>query len=68
MSTYRCTIEYRLNNGSIQHQTHVLEANDGARAAEMARQGWMGGHEPGPEGESGVIEEIVCAVDEDHAH
>lgn len=68
MSKYRCTVEYRVNNGSILHQTQVLDAESAESATEMARQGWLGRHEPGPDGEPGIIEEIVCYVDSESAH
>ncbi len=68
MSRFRCTVEYRLNNGSIHHDTRVFDAGDGHAAAEMARQAWVGEHEPGPDGETGEVEEIVCMVVEDDQH
>ena len=62
MSKFRCTVEYRLDNGAIQHQTGLLEADTADAAAELARRQWLGGHDPGPNGESGEIEEIVCEL------
>ena len=63
MNRFRCTVEYRLEDGTIHHQTEILEAESGDRAMEMARRSWQGRNGAGAgDGSGGEIEEIVCEV------